>query len=193
MRSVSDASQEADPDRGFRIGAWLVRILVGAIAAGILYLGVIEAQRSALIPKGAAAPEFKAARFKGGDVALGELKGNVVMLDFWATWCGPCVSEMPSLVKLAKEYEGKGLVFLAANQDDPDDAESRVEAFVAKRVPDLGRFVVFPEPLAAQAYKVNALPTLYFIGRDGKVLEGHSGAASEATLRKWIERALAAN
>ncbi|HVG58695.1 MAG TPA: redoxin domain-containing protein, partial [Hyalangium sp.] len=97
-------------------GEFASKVLLGLTAvfglAGLLYLGVMEAQRGKLVPDGAAPPSFQMERYGGGKLALSDLRGKVVMLDFWATWCPPCQEEMPSLVKLAKEYESQGLVFV---------------------------------------------------------------------------------
>ncbi|ADO73932.1 TlpA family protein disulfide reductase [Stigmatella aurantiaca] len=168
----------------------LLALSAGFGLAGMVYLGVMEARRARLVPDGTAMPEFPMERYLGGSMALEELRGKVVMLDFWATWCGPCQEEMPSLVKLAKEYEGKGLAFVAASRDDAEIAPRVVDDFVKRHLPDLGPYVVYASDEIARAYRVEALPTLYFLDRDGKVTDAVRGSMSEAAIRQRIERAL---
>lgn len=158
--------------------------------AGLVYLGVMEAQRSRLVPEGAAPPSFQMERYGGGKLALSDLRGKVVMLDFWATWCPPCQEEMPSLVKLAKEYESQGLVFVAASRDDDDVKEEVVRQFVDRFLPELAPYVVYANDEVATAFKVEALPTLYFLDREGKVTDAVRGMMSEPAIRRRIENAL---
>ncbi|XXF81649.1 TlpA disulfide reductase family protein [Myxococcaceae bacterium GXIMD 01537] len=162
--------------------------LAGVVA--LVLLGVQEAKRSRLVPDGASPPGFVMQRYGGGTVTLAELKGSVVMLDFWATWCPPCREEMPSLVKLAKEYESQGLVFVAANRDDPDSAPAEVGTFIKRHQPDLAPYVVYAPDEMAVAFQVSALPTLYFLDREGKVVDAQRGMLDEDALRRRIERAL---
>ena len=158
--------------------------------AGLSYLGVQQALRARMASDGTAAPALKLQRYEKGTLSLADLEGKVVMLDFWATWCAPCQAEMPALVKLAKEYEGKGLVFVAASRDDMPDAPLFVQEFVQSRLPELSPYVVFaPDELAA-IFQVTALPTLYFLDRQGRVVDAQRGMMSEAALRQRIERAL---
>lgn len=170
------------------------KVLLGLTAmfglAGLVYLGVMEAQRTKLVPDGAAPPSFHMERHGGGKLALSDLRGKVVMLDFWATWCPPCQEEMPSLVKLAKEYESQGLVFVAASRDDDDVKEELVNQFVNRHLPDLEPYVVYANDEVATAFRVEALPTLYFLDRDGKVTDAVRGMMSEPALRRRIENAL---
>ena len=167
---------------------------MGALVAGLLgaalFLGAQEARRARMVGQGTPAPAFTLARYGGGTVSLAEQKGKVVMLDFWATWCPPCVEEMPYLVKLAGEFEAKGLVFIAANSDDPGEAPLAVEAFVGQRVPGLARYAAFTNSQTSEGFRVNSLPTLYFIDRAGKIIEGEAGLASESSVRRAIVRAL---
>ncbi len=165
-------------------------LLAGLGLAGVVYLGVMEAQRSRLVPDGASAPSFELARHQGGTLKLDELRGKVVMLDFWATWCPPCREEMPALVKLAKEYEPRGLVFVAASRDEGERAPRLVEAFIRRNLPELAPYVVYAGDDMARAFQVSALPTLYFLDREGKVMDAQRGALSEDALRRRIERAL---
>jgi thiol-disulfide isomerase/thioredoxin len=170
------------------------KVLLAVVAvlgvAGVAWLGVEEARRTERVPDGAAAPSFQMKRHEGGMVSLEELRGKVVMLDFWATWCPPCKAEMPALVKLAKEYEGRGLVFVAASRDDMPDAPTLVEDFVNRHLPELGHYVVYAPDEMATAFQVSVLPTLYFLDRQGRVVDSHRGILSEAELRRRIERAL---
>ena len=175
-------------------GDWISKALLVLTAvsglAGLVYLGVVEAKRARLAPDGTSTPAMQMPRYGGGTLALTELHGKVVMLDFWATWCPPCIEEMPYLVKLAKEYEGQGLVFVAASRDDDDVKEYVVDRFVKTRVPELAPYVVYANDEVARAFKVDALPTLYLLDRDGKVIDAVRGMMSESQLRKRIERAL---
>ena len=175
-------------------GEFASKVLLGLTAvfglAGLVYLGVMEAQRTKLVPDGAAPPSFQMERYGGGKLALSDLRGKVVMLDFWATWCPPCQEEMPSLVKLAKEYESQGLVFVAASRDDEDVKEYVVDRFVKSRVPELAPYVVYANDDVARAFKVEALPTLYLLDREGKIIDAVRGMMSESALRQRIERAL---
>lgn len=176
------------PSKGERASKALLILTAVFGLAGVLYLGIMEAQRSKLAPEGAA-PSFVMERYGGGKLALSELRGKVVMLDFWATWCPPCQEEMPSLLKLAKEFESQGLVFVAASRDDDDVKEELVRQFL-ERMPALEPHVVFANDEVAMAFRIEALPTLYFLNREGKVIDAVRGMMSEPQLRRRIEAAL---
>jgi thiol-disulfide isomerase/thioredoxin len=166
----------------------VVTALLGV--AGLAYLGVQEALRARLTSDGTTAPSIPMQTYDGKKMSLADLRGKVVMLDFWATWCPPCQAEMPHLIKLAKEYEPKGLVFVAASRDEMPDAPLYVEEFVISRMPDLAPYVVYAPDEMAAAFQITALPTLYFLDREGRVVDAQRGAMSEDALRRRIERAL---
>ncbi len=162
------------------------------ILLALAFQAILEGQqknRGAQAP-GKAAPAFRMERYDGTDVTLADLKGKVVMIDFWATWCPPCVEEMPHLVRLAKEYEKDGLVFLAANRDEPDVARYEVQRFIERKVTDLAPFVAFPTEDTAELYEVSSLPTLFFVDRQGQMQASYLGFAPEKVLRERIEAAL---
>jgi thiol-disulfide isomerase/thioredoxin len=161
--------------------------LAGLLAAVIL-TGIEDARTGAPVASGQPAPAFEMERFSGGTVSLADLRGKIVMLDFWATWCPPCVKEMPYLVRIAKEYESRGLVFLAASRDDPPEtARADVGIFIVQREPELRRFVTFAGDEVAERFGVQVLPTLYLIDREGRIIESHRGALTEAQLRKRLD------
>ncbi|WP_223636178.1 TlpA disulfide reductase family protein [Corallococcus sp. EGB] len=185
----TEGSPPAPSARGDKAKTALAVVAVLGLAA-LAFLGVREAQRARLVPDGASPPAFQLKKHEGGSLTLSDLKGRVVMLDFWATWCPPCREEMPSLVKLAKEYESQGLIFVAASRDEGSTAPQEVDYFLQRFQPELRPYVVYADDDMARAFQVNALPTLYFLDRDGKVIDAQRGMLSEDGLRRRIERAL---
>jgi thiol-disulfide isomerase/thioredoxin len=189
---VTEQESESAGPRPERHG-WS-KVLLGVVAAlgvgGVVWLGVEEARRARLVADGTAAPGVEMQKHGGGTLSLEELKGKVVMLDFWATWCPPCQAEMPSLVKLAKEYEGEGLVFVAASRDDMPEGPLLVEDFLNRQLPELEPYVVYAPDAVAAAFQVSALPTLYFLDQEGRVIDAQRGMLTEDQLRRRIEKAL---
>lgn len=196
MNNAEEAPQHERPltPPPKREGAVARAIIATTIVLGIgalLALAVMEGQQSGgSLGEGAQAPPFTMEKYGGGEVSLESLRGKVVMLDFWATWCPPCIEEMPHLIELAKTYEDQGLVFLAANRDDPPNHKATVGVFMARRAPELPPYVAFASDQMARDYAVMALPTIYFIDGEGRIIDSARGALSERQLRKRIEKAL---
>jgi peroxiredoxin len=102
---------------------------------------------------------------------LGEQRGQVVLVNFWATWCGPCRQEMPHLNKLYEKYKSSGFVLLGVNVDD----DTTQAAGVASK---LGvTFPVLPDSdkRVSRQYDLNAMPSTVLIDRDGRVRYLHRG------------------
>jgi len=120
---------------------------------------------------GAPAPDFTLSTIGGPNMRLSEHAGRVVMLNFWATWCGPCRQEMPALQTIYSRYEQAGFSLLGINMDaEPDEARRMAES--------LG--VSFPllvgdAKSVAQLYDVRAMPVTVLIDRDGQVRYVHQG------------------
>jgi len=165
-------------------------VLVGLGILGAMWGGIEEARRLRPQVPGRVAPDATFERFGGGTVSLESLRGKVVLVDFWGTFCAPCVEEMPVLVKLAREYEARGLAFVAPSLDDPRHAPVQVGVFIDGRVPGLAPYAAFADEAAADAFGVHALPTLVVIDRAGKVAATYIGSASEQQWRERIESAL---
>jgi thiol-disulfide isomerase/thioredoxin len=120
----------------------------------------------------AQAPNVQATDGAGLKQALAGEKGKVVVLNLWATWCGPCVEEFPSLVKLHNSYSAKGLTVVAASLDEPDD-QGKVVAFIEKQkaaFPVYVRRSGAPEKFIDPIDKgwTGAVPTTYIFDRNGK-------------------------
>jgi peroxiredoxin len=140
-------------------GAW---IALTRPAEGAVTSGAIPSPH-----QGFAAPDFELATLEGGTVRLSDLRGQVVVLNFWASWCPPCRAEMPDLQALHDAYAGRGVVVVSVNSTVQDD-EQAARDFAA----EFGlTFPVPPDPAgeATRAYQVQALPTTFVIDRAGVI------------------------
>jgi len=138
-------------------------------------------------------PEVAVETRTGETVRLSDLKGRPVLINFWATWCGPCISEMPALDALAAERAGTPLVIMAISEDRK--GETVVAPFVHKlRLANLPIYLD-PETKALAAFGSDALPTTVLIDRNGREIGRLMGAAAwdSAAARHLIDRLLAPN
>jgi thiol-disulfide isomerase/thioredoxin len=122
-------------------------------------------------------------------------KGRVTVVDFWATWCGPCRFSMPRVQSVWKEYRPKGVDLFSVDTDDPGASrESEVREFLLQNKLEFP--VVLDDGSATSAFSVAGLPTMLVLGRDGRVLWNHVGALTsggERELRAVLDRALASD
>jgi peroxiredoxin len=118
---------------------------------------------------GKPAPEFAATTLDGKSFKLADLRGKVVLVDFWATWCGPCVAELPNLKKLHDEYADQGLVVVSISFDRSADATRRYAAEKQMSWTQIWAEKANKGPLA-ELYGVNAIPATFLIGPEGKVV-----------------------
>lgn len=132
---------------------------------------------------GALAPGFALKTPDGKTLSLAELKGKVVIVNFWATWCPPCRAEMPALQDAQAEHEAQGLVVVGVDQQE--DA-SLVQAFQQTRNYSI-RFVLDADGKVARAYNVAGLPTSFFINREGVIEHTEfSGAMTRALIESKL-------
>ena len=203
LRVMEESAQPARTAAGSR---FLVDFLSdprrwGVLVAVVLSAGAIWAGLSAVPTQGVAggatsapregflAPDFRLTLLGGGEVALSELRGQVVIVNLWASWCPPCRAEMPALQEAYEAYHDRGLEILAVNTTYQDS-----QAAAAGFVQEYG--LTFPVPLdqtgeVSRSYLLRALPTSFFIDRDGviqTVVIG--GPMSRTTIRTTVERLL---
>jgi thiol-disulfide isomerase/thioredoxin len=135
------------------------------------------------------APEISVTDLAGNSVALSDFKGKFVLLNLWATWCQPCIKEMPSLVRLQDKL-GSALTVVAVSEDH--GGEVIVKLFVDKLGLDKLKICLDQKAAASRALDVRGLPSSFLIGADGKVLGEVEGAADwdsdqlRATLAKYL-------
>ena len=116
---------------------------------------------------GSAAPDFAFNDLAGGHHRLADFRGRAVLLVFWATWCGPCRAEAPTIAKVHEQYKDQGLVVIGINRDDPlADVQRFIDEF------HVGGLTT-REPLDGSAHKlfrVTAWPSHFLVGKDGRIL-----------------------
>jgi thiol-disulfide isomerase/thioredoxin len=109
------------------------------------------------------------------------IKGKVVMIDFWASWCGPCGESFPVMDSLQKKYGGQGLVIIAVNEDE---SKSDMEDFL-KHNPVSFTIVRDPKQKLVELAGIGTMPSSFFIDRDGKVAFAHSGFHGGKTTKEY--------
>jgi peroxiredoxin len=169
-----------DPATKSEAFAWAVP--EGAKDAGAASAG--EGDAMALVNQDA--PDFKLKGMDGKPVSLADFKGQVVILDFWATWCGPCQASLPGLNKIHKELKAKGLQTFAVDLEESKDTIQPVAAQLCPDIPVL----LDEESKVAGLYGVNGIPQTVVIGRDGKVKKVFIGAGNESNIRSAAESLL---
>jgi cytochrome c biogenesis protein CcmG/thiol:disulfide interchange protein DsbE len=169
----------------------LVSILILVLSAVWVWMSVAPPGNTTAgaIPapqEGFQAPDFELSTLDGDTIVLSELRGKAILLNFWATWCPPCRSEMPAMQQVSADYDDNKFVVLAVNNTQQDSREA-VEAFI------LERELTFPVLLdnngdVAARYQVHSMPTTFFIDPDGIIQEVViGGPMSEALLRTRVE------
>ena len=136
-------------------------------------------------------PDFRLQNLDRQKVSLHDLMGeNLTVIDFWATWCGPCIRSIPALVDLSEEYEDQGVRFVGVNVDSPRNL-SKVKPF-ARSLGVTYPVLLDPASELMAALNVTAMPTLLLVNADREVVMVHEGyrPGDEEIVRDEIERRL---
>ena len=143
----------------------LTAILVTIVTAGLLITGCTADSESSVATVGEAAPNFELQNLDGQSISLSSLKGSPVLINFWATWCQPCVSEMPYIQEIHEDWSDRGLIVLAINIGD---SAAEVEQFLQAHNLSLP-VLLDTKKVAIPKYGIRAIPTTFFIDKDGIV------------------------
>ena len=124
---------------------------------------------------------------EGKSLTLSELRGSAVLLDFWATWCGPCRAQAPIVDQVSRRWHDKGVVVVGVNTDLPDQGDPRAFA--------MAHGLTYPivhdsTGEASRAFAVDSLPTLVVVSRTGKITAVRTGMTDDAELERLIRQAL---
>ena len=138
--------------------------------------------------EGIVSPSFDYENHKGGKTKLEDLRGKYVYIDVWATWCGPCLAEIPHLKKVEEKYHGKNIEFVSISVDTEKDYEKWKKMVVSK---ELGGIQLFADKNWTsdfiKAYGINAIPRFILIGPDGKVIKADAARPSSASLTELLD------
>ena len=151
---------QSSPRRGWVLLVW---VFVFALLA-ILGIGLVRSQQGP-VGVGTVAPTFRLTTFSGEVVDLRDLRGQVVVVNFWASWCKPCEQEAAELEQAYQQFKDQGVVFLGVDYVDTEpEALAYLERFgiTYPNGPDLGTRI-------SQAFRIRGVPETYIIGRDGRL------------------------
>ena len=113
--------------------------------------------------------DFTLTSLDGEDITLSELKGNVVLVDFWATWCGPCRNSIPVFIRLYDKYHDRGFVVLGISQEDPQILDRY------RKENNIPYLILMDDQNVAQEFGVRAIPSIFIYDKQGKVRETKVG------------------
>jgi thiol-disulfide isomerase/thioredoxin len=168
--------------------AVVVVSLVATVAGAVWSARHLDALRP--MHRGEAAPEFALPRIDGtpGALALEGLRGQVVVLDFWATWCPPCIAMLPVLDAAYRGWQPRGVAFVGINSDGGGATLDEIKSFLIEH--PIPYPVVLDQGVVGSLYKVEALPTLVVLGRDGRIRKSFVGYTSRRAIDGALQDAL---
>jgi cytochrome c biogenesis protein CcmG, thiol:disulfide interchange protein DsbE len=178
------AIHELPRKRKVKSGTFIAFTLVLALL-GLLAWGLMKVQAGPL--QSGIAPDFDLVGFDGRRVTLSDLRGQVVMINFWASWCIPCRQEAPYLEQTWRNYQDQGVVFIGvAYADTPREAQAFIDEFGITYLngPDLGTRI-------SQAYYIRGIPETFFVDKNGKLRGVHIGPMKYPQLEEKIDALLA--
>lgn len=150
------------------------------------YLAAIEKiqNKFSTIDEGAPAIDLVFSNIKGDNIKLSDYKGNVIIIDIWATWCGPCMKEKPFFEELAKKYEGENIVFLTVSID----TKKAWESYFKKHSASENQLHIYRDDLSA--YQIKGIPRFLVIDKDFKIVDAFAPVPSSGNLEMIINRVL---
>ena len=157
--------------------------VAGAFAAATMLLGQNPVGDANAGSPGKPAPVWQLQTVDGQTIHSSDFKGKVVILDFWATWCGPCRAEIPGFIELQKQYQKQGLAIVGISVDQ--DGAAAVKKFMQQA--GMNYPVVLSDEKIPQAFGgIEAIPTTFVIDRAGNIVKRHLGLDSREEFEKEI-------
>jgi cytochrome c biogenesis protein CcmG/thiol:disulfide interchange protein DsbE len=139
-------------------------------------------------PEGKAKLNYTLKDISGKNVRLSDFKGKVIVMNFWATWCGPCKVEIPAFIQLYDQYKDKGLVIVGVSTDDePEPLRAYAQSMKMNYPVLVGRD---KEEVLDAWGPIYAIPTTFFVGRDGSICGKHMGPATKEDFEREIKALL---
>jgi peroxiredoxin len=172
----------------------IILVVVAVAIAAMLFFAVRRARRKGgsapVAAMGKLAPDFTLKTLDGKTVSLSDYRGKAVLVNFWATWCGPCNIEMPWLVDLHKKYAAQGFEILGVSMDDVDPKD--VAKFAQDKKVDYP--ILIGQDSVGDAYGgIPFLPGNFYIDRSGKIVEKGFGLIGKPEIEENIQKILASS
>jgi peroxiredoxin len=166
----------------------VVEVALWVMVAGAVAFRLMPTPKAVAVAEKGSAPDFTVRTLNAGKVSLSDLRGRVVLVNFWATWCPPCRLEIPGFERVYQEYEGKGFTVVGLSTDEAGPGV--VSSFIQQNG------VTYPIGMATEEMRrlyggVDALPESFLLDRTGHVRKMVEGIFSEATLRRELDQLLA--
>ena len=133
------------------------------------------------------APNFSLKDADGNAVNLADYRGKVVLINFWATWCGPCEAEIPWFIEFEKKYKDQGFAVLGVSMDD--DGWKSVRPYIASHKINY-RIMIGSEVVSQQFGEIEALPTSFVLDREGRIASNHVGLVDKVDYQNEITKLL---
>jgi peroxiredoxin len=159
-------------------------IIIGLISTKVITADSVSAEGYGVVPQQVSfsAPEITLNALTGESVSISDYKGQVILINNWATWCPPCKAEMPTLSKYYHDHRDEGFVLVAIEAGDPKDDVAR---FVQEY--DLSFPILLdPNNKALYAFRNDSLPSSYVVDQNGTVVLAWTGPITYATLEKYV-------
>jgi cytochrome c biogenesis protein CcmG, thiol:disulfide interchange protein DsbE len=176
----------ADEKRGFRLSLGSIVLLAGIVITAVV-VGLALARQGLSQPTSGPAPDFTVTTFDGETIRLSDLRGQVVVINFWASWCGPCREEAPALERVWQRYREQGVVILGVTYADNErDSRAFIDEFgmTYPNAPDIGTFI------SKEQYHIVGVPESFVIDQNGNVVEFIYSVVNEDRLSATLDRLL---
>ncbi len=182
--SFEPENTASKPRRGLSLGSI---VLIAGILLTAAVFGIALARQNQTQPQSGPAPDFTLTTLDGDTIRLSDLRGKVVVINFWASWCGPCRVEAPALQKVYERYRDRGVEFLGVAWTD---TERGARAFIAEFNQTYPNGLDLGTKLA-ELYRIQGVPETFIVNQNGQIVQFIMQPITEQSLSAILDRVLA--